>query len=98
MISMYQRYYPFRGLMFSTSSALINLCKELSIDVVTSFKINAYGLPYLKNMIRDSQSHFSSLYYGYINSDILFTEHLFSILTLLQEQVKNATLAPSVCV
>lgn len=95
---MYQRYYPFRGLMFSTSSALINLCKELSIDVVTSIKVNAYGLPYLKNMIRDSQSHFSSLYYGYINSDVLFSEHLFSILALLQKQVKNETLSPSVWV
>ena len=96
MLSLYQRYFPFRTIMFTQSPLLISLCNKLSIQVVTKVERNQFGLPILRSMIQRSKHLFTADHYGYMNGDILFSPNLFDALTGIKLLVKGKTVSSTV--
>lgn len=52
--------------------------------------LNPYGLPYFKSFFNYIEKNYDSDFYGYVNSDILFSSKLINILHFIkQKQQKN---------
>lgn len=96
MLSLYQKSYSFRAVMFSTSPSVLSICNHYNITTISSFEVNMYNLPVLKSLLLLSKKRYACTYVGYINSDILFSPSLFDICSILQEKVKNSELSSSV--
>ena len=94
MISLYQQVFPFKPVLFTTSPCLIVFSQNYTIDVITVFKTNMYGMPYIKDMMTTISKKYQSLHYGYMNADILFASDLFRALKVVKNQV-DQQLIPS---
>lgn len=92
MMNIFQRHYNCRCIMFTTTPAIIEKCKELDI-VTTTAEMNEYHLPYIGSMYQKAKELFPSTFYGYINVDILISTDIFGVLeymkTLQQTQFPN---------
>ena len=97
MLSLYQQQYSFRAIMFSTSPLLVSACILHNITTLSTIKTNKYNIPILSDMIQDCKQVYQATYYGYINSDILFTSHLFSILESTYLIYRQGNLRQAVC-
>ena len=52
--------------------------------------LNPYGLPYFKSFFNYIEKNYDSDFYGYVNSDILFSSKLINILNFVkQKQQEN---------
>ena len=99
MMSLYQREFHFKAVVFTHSKVIVREAHQFNITVVRSFpwaffpilisSLNPFGMPYVNSMFQIVASQFKSDYYGYINSDILFTFNLLDVLELCK---KNAEL------
>ncbi|KAK8795966.1 hypothetical protein WA171_003931 [Blastocystis sp. BT1] len=98
MLSLYQRYFSFHVLMFTKSPLLISICNRLSIEVVTQYERNPYGLPLLRDMIQQGKRLYIADNYGYINADILFSPNLFEALMNIRSNVKRKVISSSYCI
>lgn len=96
MLSLYQQHYNFKAVMFSTSKSVRSYCKYYSIRVISSFTVNMYGLPVLKNMILTARSLYASYFVGYMNSDILFSPTLFDKMHVLITAEEREEISPAV--
>ena len=96
MLSLYQKHFSFKAVMFSTSQDIQLYCEKYDIRVLSSFPVNRYGLPVLKNMLLLARSLYATHYVGYMNSDILFSTALFQSVSLLRQQEERHTLSSSV--
>lgn len=83
-MSLYQQHYAFRGVVFTTSSAVISLCNKYNLIVITDIQRNKFHLPIVSYMIQRMVASVDAHYYGYMNSDILFPPDVFSILSVIQ--------------
>ena len=70
-------------------SFLRALCK-----VITDFKRNPYGLPYIYSMYSIASTVYKAKYYGYLNSDILIEPVVFSVLNYLDKQARAGSISP----
>ena len=59
------------------------ICINYTIPVIN--RANFAGLPIVREMLKTCRTLYSSLYYGYINSDILLSPSIFSVLDFLLE-------------
>ncbi|KAJ8321514.1 hypothetical protein KUTeg_000935, partial [Tegillarca granosa] len=74
-------FRPFiKPVLFSNDSRLIKLCRSSEWDVLPLNKVSKEGIPVLKNMFIEIISRYRSTFYGFANSDILFTSELIHTL------------------
>ena len=83
LMSLYQKHYPFIGIVFTKSDAIRQLADEYSLTVISEVQRNVYGLPILKDLIISMKMIVHSEYYGYINSDILVSPRIFELLQVV---------------
>lgn len=70
--------------VFSNDTRVVSVCESLNIRVLPILKHGGGGSPVLKEMFHTVQQYFnSSLLYGYVNSDILFTDNLIESLEVV---------------
>ena len=104
MFNLFQRYFNFKGIVFTHSKPIIQQAKEENITVIRNYqysknsiqslpRINPYGLPYIQDMFVRATKMFSSDYYGYINSDIMLSYNIFEILELCKNNAKQGMIS-----
>lgn len=74
-------FRPFiRPVLFSNDSSLTKLCRTNGWDVLPQTKVSKEGIPILKYMFIEILSRYKSTFYGFANSDMLFTSDLLHTL------------------
>ena len=89
MISILQRYYYIKGVMFTNSTYVRRECEELGIDVFPIYHHNRFGMPYLRHLLLTIRSLYDSRSYGYMNSDIVLSEILINTLPTLLNHIDD---------
>ena len=89
----YKRHFSYRCIVFTNDDNITALFQD-SCRVITDFKRNPFGLPYVYSMYSIASALFDAKYYGYVNSDILLEPAVFSALNYLDEQVSVNALSP----
>ena len=89
MLSVLQRYYYIKGVMFTNSPSVEEECRQLGLDVISNYRHNRYGMPYLNHMLLTIRSGYDSRSYGYINSDIVLSEVLIHSLPAVLNHTYN---------
>lgn len=96
MMNLYQQQYSFRGVVFTTSSKVINVCKKYNLTVITDIRRNEYGLPIVAYMFQRMVASVDASFYGYMNSDILFPPDVFTILSVTYGKIKAGIVSKNV--
>ena len=77
--------------VFTNESTIANECRRQGFDVLPVRVTAAGGIPVLKYMYEDTMNTYSSSFYGYSNSDILFSETLIQTLSWILNTSINFT-------
>ena len=96
MLSLFQREFRFRGLVFTNTQNIISLAKRLNVKTVSRYPVNPYHMPYIREMYVTAKQTFSSRYYGYINSDILLSPNIMDVIKIAVHNVQLGKLNPIV--
>lgn len=90
MLSMYAREFKCITVVFTSTPSIIQYAISLGHTVVTHtkylcigiiiFRTNRYGLPFIQPILEISKVLYKSRYYGYLNSDILFSSRVFQFM------------------
>lgn len=85
MLSCLQKKYRIKGVMFSNSPAVKNYCDVVGITVISHYRTNDYGLPFIRDMLLEIKRLYDADSYGYMNSDIMLSEILVHSLPFILE-------------
>lgn len=96
MMHLYQQHYSFKGVVFSTSSTIINYCNQHNITVITTFKRNQFNLPLMNSLFTEMVNRVNASFYGYINSDILLNPGIFKLLHVIHTKIEKGVLPTDV--
>lgn len=88
-MSLYQKEYSFKGIVFSSSPSIISFCEIMNITVIQRISRNEFGLPFVKDMLIELASRYRSEYYGYMNSDILLNPNVFNALERISKKMNT---------
>ena len=91
---MYRKQFRYRCIVFTNNPVIIRFFNQSVCTVITNFKRNPYGLPYIFSMYSIATKEFKAKYYGYLNSDILIEPSVFSVLKYLDQQARAGFLSP----
>ena len=94
-MSLYQKKFSFRGLVFSPSPQMERLCNLLNIKVVKNISRNEYGVPFVRGMLETMKKLVHADYYGYMNSDILLHPNVLNILPIIDTKYQLGILPPN---
>ena len=89
MLSYLQNKYSIKGVMFSSSPAVIEYCQQWNLSVVEHYRTNKYGIPYFRNMLQTIRDMYDAQSYGYMNSDILLSELFIQTLPIVLERLSS---------
>ena len=93
LMSLYQKEYSFKGVVFTTSSEVTNVAQSYNLTVIPKVIRNHYGLPFIRDIFKKMKKRINSRYYGYINSDILLHPRVFELLPIINTKMKNHLLS-----
>lgn len=95
-MSLYQKKFSFRGLVFSSSQQMERFCNLLNIKVVKNISRNEYGVPFVRGMLETMKKLVHADYYGYMNSDILLNPNVFNTIPIINDNIRQGNLPSSV--
>lgn len=96
MLSLFQREFRFRGIVFTNTKEIIALAKRLDVHTISHYPVNPYRMPYIRDMFVVTQKTFASRYYGYINSDILLSPNIMDVIKIVMYNVQSGFIKPNV--
>ncbi|KAK8810513.1 hypothetical protein WA158_007088 [Blastocystis sp. Blastoise] len=70
-------------IIFTQSEYWQKYCNETGVTYHTKQKFNRYGTPYFSSMIGIIEQTYDSMFYGYINGDILVSQDIITIMEQL---------------
>lgn len=88
MFRLFQQKYNFKGIFFTSNPDTIDTCKDFGVETVSDVWRNPYGMPFISGMFNQTYAMYNSLYYGYINADILVSERIFEVLPYVRRYRK----------
>ena len=89
MLSYFQKYYSFKGIMFSRSPLIIELCNRMNVTVIDHYLTNPYNMPLIRDLFQQAYHTFSADFYGYANSDVIMDVTIFSVLKEVKRRIDN---------
>lgn len=93
LMSLYQREYSFKGVVFTKSTKVTKVAKSFNLTVIPKVLRNHYRLPFIRSIFQEMKKRINSTYYGYINSDILLHPRVFELLPIINTKMKNQLLS-----
>lgn len=106
MFDLFQRSYSFRAIIYTNDPVIVSVCNSLHIMTDGDYewclysgliyRVNIHNMPIMRYMYMRSQKLFKSHYYGYINSDIIVTPNLFTVLKSCEKLVMKEKIKPKV--
>lgn len=94
MLSLYQRAFSFKGVVFTDSPSLKRFAEIYNLTVMTDVARNEYRMPYFNSMMMRVFNTYNASFYGFLNSDILMNPRVFSLLPTISEKLRNGTFPP----
>lgn len=105
-LSLLQRHFSFRAVLFSASPFAAHLCNRLGIDLIPAYmcesplsltrRTNFAKLPVVPELLKACRKLYSADFYGYLNSDILPSPSLFPVLDFLLSKHSQGELTDGV--
>ena len=92
--AVYHARFNYRCILFTNNQDIIRFFNHSVCKVITDFKRNPYGLPYIYSMYSIASTVYKAKYYGYLNSDILIEPVVFSVLNYLDKQARAGSISP----
>ena len=78
MLSLYQKYYRIKPVIFSQSDAVLDYATHKKVTVISEVDRNEFGVPIYRSLLSSMKKRYRFLLYGYMNSDILMDPLIFS--------------------
>ena len=91
--ALYHARFSYHCILFTNNQDIIRFFEHSVCKVITDFKRNPYGLPYIYSMYSIASTLYKAKYYGYLNSDILIEPVVFPVLNSLDKQVQNGSIS-----
>lgn len=92
--AVYHARFSYHCILFTNNQDIIRFFEHSVCKVITDFKRNPYGLPYIYSMYSIASTVYKAKYYGYLNSDILIEPVVFSVLNYLDKQARAGSISP----
>ena len=92
--AVYHARFNYHCILFTNNQDIIRFFEHSVCKVITDFKRNPYGLPYIYSMYSIASTVYKAKYYGYLNSDILIEPVVFSVLNYLDKQARAGSISP----
>ena len=92
--AVYYARFSYHCILFTNNQDIIRFFEHSVCKVITDFKRNPYGLPYIYSMYSIASTIYKAKYYGYLNSDILIEPVVFSVLNYLDKQARAGSISP----
>ena len=80
MLSVYAKTADCHTVVFTSTPIVISLAISLGHTVVTNTSCNPYGFPFIQPILEVTRLLYNPYHISYLNSDILFTSVLFSVI------------------
>ena len=90
MMSLFQREFSCRAIVFTTDHSIQEFCNSQHVATSSEFKTNPYRLPYIGSLFETAAAQFKAHFYGYINSDILVSTEIFSVLPFVLQEKRRS--------
>ena len=92
--AVYHARFNYHCILFTNNQDIIRFFEYSVCKIITDFKRNPYGLPYIYSMYSIASTVYKAKYYGYLNSDILIEPVVFSVLNYLDKQARAGSISP----
>lgn len=96
MLSLFQREFRFKGIVFTNTPSLIAFAKRHKVNTISKYPVNRFHMPLIREMFLLSHATYSASYYGYINSDILLSPNIFQAVSFTAYNSRLGLLKPYV--
>lgn len=96
MLSLFQRLYRFRGIVYTNSPNLVGFAKRYHVLTISHYGTNPFRMPLVRDMFLRAKATFSASYYGYINSDILLSPNIMEAITVAAYNAQLGLISPYV--
>ena len=94
MLSLYQRYFSCKCIVFTNSKAVKDFASAHKVITMNNAARNEYGLPIVRSFFEIALNKFNASFYGYLNSDVVLNPRIFSLLPTVKGLIKKGTLSP----
>ena len=94
LLSLYQRLFNFKGVVFTNSFPIKSFSKQYHLTVLPITKRNKFNMPVFRDMMITMKTLFQSKFYGYLNSDILMNPRIFDLLPFVLKNIRYNVLRP----
>ena len=91
--AVYHARFNYHCILFTNNQDIIRFFNHSVCKVITDFKRNPYGLPYIYSMYSIASTVYKAKYYGYLNSDILIEPVVFPVLNHLDKQARAGSIS-----
>ena len=98
MFNLFQRNFNFRAIIFTNSYAIIKFAEKQNVTVIRSYQKNPFKLPYVRDLYLQSYHFYRSRFYGYLNSDIIISPSIFSLLYQVKKKIESHSIPRVVCI
>lgn len=75
--------------MYTNNTDVEAACDLLHITTAKVIDVNPYGIPFIAKMLTAAKKRFSTLFYVYVNSDILLNPLIFPLADKLRYSVRT---------
>ena len=89
MFDLFQRHFRFKAILFTHSPKITELATKLNITVIRDYQKNPFNLPYVRDLYLQSFHTYRSQFYGYINSDIIISPSIFSLIRQVTKKMES---------
>ena len=89
MYAYFQKHHNFKGIFFSSSPAIIQMCQKYNITVIPHYQSNPFHIPLIRDLFLQSSQFYKSRFYGYVNSDIVMSPAIFDFLTEVETRMES---------
>ncbi|KNB43957.1 glycosyl transferase [Blastocystis sp. subtype 4] len=88
--SLFQRLFDVRVLVFSDCEVIQQLGQEYNITIIPNVPLNEFSKPIFPEMMRRVEKEVDSVFYGYVNGDIILSSNVVTILRELSTNLRSS--------
>ena len=92
MFNLFQRNFNFKAVLFTHSRRITELAMKLNVTVIRDYQRNPFHMPYVRDLYLQSFHLYRSQFYGYINSDIILSPSIFSLLHQVKKRMESKSI------
>ena len=92
MFDLFQRNFNFKAVLFTHSRRITELAMKLNVTVIRNYQQNPFNMPYVRDLYLQSFHLYHSQFYGYINSDIIVSPSIFSLLRQVKKRMESKSI------